>query len=387
MTMETRYDALIAGAGLAGSALACVLAGLGWRVALLDPGSGPKHKVCGEFLSPEAGATLRRLGLNRLVEGLRPVPVNSARFITASGAALDLPFPHAGMGISRFRLDQALREHAVSLGVDYRDQTAVTGLEESKVGWEVRIGRTGDRTEASLPSLRSRCVFAAWGRSGGSFLRKDGESPVSTSSSPFMGIKTHLEWISPLPVVELYFVQGGYLGLSSVEDGRVNASALVTRSFFRESGGTIQGALELMRNRCASLAQRLAGSRLVPGTQAAVSPVPTNRKLVPWSSVPHIGDAAAVIPPLCGDGMSMALRSVEHAAALTHRCLLDEINRKEWQMQYTEAILRDFTWPVRWGRLLQTALSQPHIGNVLLGAGRRWPGLALHAFHATRIRP
>src|SRR5437868_4133419 len=49
MTREAEYDLAIVGGGPAGSAAAIVAARGGMRVLLLERGSFPRHKVCGEF--------------------------------------------------------------------------------------------------------------------------------------------------------------------------------------------------------------------------------------------------------------------------------------------------------------------------------------------------
>ena len=57
------FDVAIAGAGLAGSALALRLARGGARVALLDAATFPRDKLCGEYLSPESWSVLDRMDL------------------------------------------------------------------------------------------------------------------------------------------------------------------------------------------------------------------------------------------------------------------------------------------------------------------------------------
>jgi flavin-dependent dehydrogenase len=69
------YDAIIVGAGPAGSTLATSLAEQGWYVLVVERDFLPRHKVCGEFLSPEAQKTLRALGLYEVITALDPVPL------------------------------------------------------------------------------------------------------------------------------------------------------------------------------------------------------------------------------------------------------------------------------------------------------------------------
>src|SRR4051812_518596 len=97
------FDVAIAGAGLAGGALALRLARAGVRVALLDPGTFPRDKLCGEYLSPEGGVVLDRLGLSHAVARLGFHPIRRVRLTTLRGRQLQAdvtgPDDRPGLGL------------------------------------------------------------------------------------------------------------------------------------------------------------------------------------------------------------------------------------------------------------------------------------------------
>ncbi|WP_127534375.1 hypothetical protein [Paenibacillus kobensis] len=106
-----------------------------------------------------------------------------------------------------------------------------------------------------------------------------------------------------------------------------------------------------------------------------------------WGVVPHIGDAAAVIPPLCGDGMAMGLHAATLCAPMADRYLRGMLTLGGWRAAYEEALRQDFTGPLRWGTLLQSALSNRGLSPLLLQLGRLAPSLAYRFVEATRLRP
>src|SRR5215217_3567701 len=59
----TQYDAIIIGAGPAGSTAALLLARAGWSVAVVEKSEFPRRKVCGEFISAPALSLLARSGV------------------------------------------------------------------------------------------------------------------------------------------------------------------------------------------------------------------------------------------------------------------------------------------------------------------------------------
>jgi flavin-dependent dehydrogenase len=68
MAVASTCDALVIGAGPAGSAAAWALARAGLDVALVDQQSFPRDKVCGDALIPDALGAIDTMGLRAAVE-------------------------------------------------------------------------------------------------------------------------------------------------------------------------------------------------------------------------------------------------------------------------------------------------------------------------------
>ena len=96
----------IAGGGLAGLSLGIALLQRGVSVTVNEAGKYPRHRVCGEFISGVTEQTLEKLGI---LGSLRDaVPLATSRWFDASGPVANLRV--SGMGISRWVLDQRLRD-------------------------------------------------------------------------------------------------------------------------------------------------------------------------------------------------------------------------------------------------------------------------------------
>src|SRR5205807_8957173 len=99
------YDLIIAGAGPAGSACAITAARAGARVLLLEKDRFPRHKVCGEFVSPESLRLLEwLLGTNSFQS--RP-EISRARIFFGKKMTY-LPVSPPARSIPRFSLDDEL---------------------------------------------------------------------------------------------------------------------------------------------------------------------------------------------------------------------------------------------------------------------------------------
>lgn len=377
--MNRILDVAVLGAGIAGSSLAKSLADLGYETVLIDRNHFPRHKVCGEFLSPESRSMLNTLGLHGVVESLQPVLINRTRLIISSGNTLEIPLPSAALGVSRFLLDSTLHRAASSSGVHVQTATTVTSVLPSDRGFIIHA-KQGEVSH----TYRARAVIAAWGANCRSGL--PGHQPVGSVKNAYIGVKSHFSGIEMEPVVELYFFDGGYLGISPIEGGLVNVAALLKREAFRTSEKSILGLIDAACDRNPSLYRKLRNAVPVHGTQTAVAPVHLNRKPLAWDIVPNVGDAAIMIPPLCGDGMSMALRSALLCAPLADQYLRGAISLSRWQQEYSQSIRREFKGPMKWGRRLQRLFGVPVLPRVLLYAAQLAPELAFGLVKATRLK-
>src|SRR5690348_6454788 len=100
------YDLIVIGGGPAGAAAAITGARRGARVLLLERSRYPRHKVCGEFVSPESLSLLASLlhgtGGEEL---LRQAPRVGRARLHSDGAILEARIQPAASSLSRYQLD------------------------------------------------------------------------------------------------------------------------------------------------------------------------------------------------------------------------------------------------------------------------------------------
>src|SRR5947208_2639225 len=106
------YDALIIGGGPAGCSAAITLAQNGWRIGLIEAKHYPHHKVCGEFLSPECGILLERLGLTSAIHAHCPISIDAVCITAPDGTSWEARLPAPALGISRYAFDAMMADRA-----------------------------------------------------------------------------------------------------------------------------------------------------------------------------------------------------------------------------------------------------------------------------------
>ncbi|MFN8488434.1 MAG: NAD(P)/FAD-dependent oxidoreductase [Caldilineaceae bacterium] len=371
------YDALIIGAGLAGSSLAAALASHGWDVLLVERDHFPRHKVCGEFLSPEVQRSLQALGLHADVAALAPAPVQHARLVTQTGRVVELPLPGCAWGLSRYAMDRALATAAEQRGATLWTGATVKDYQCTDNGYVVQV-----RKSEEMINVPTRALIAACGRHSQAALPPK-ERPLARDQQ-FVGVKCHYAGVIMPAQVELFLFPGGYAGINPVEQDRVNVCLLASYPAFAQAGKRVDKMLTAAAYANPALGQRLAEGQARSETAASVAPVDVYRPAAPWTGIACIGDAAVMIPPFCGDGMAMALRSAELCAPLAHAFLQGTLSLDGWAATYQKIWHAEFDQRLRIARLLQRALNIPWLSNLGVDIGRLMPSLGAYLVQATR---
>ena len=361
--MTHRPDVLVIGGGLAGGGAAIQLANAGRAVVLLERETGPHDKVCGEFLSREAGLYLSALGVDPVALGAHKI--DKIRFAVGDReVAAALPF--TALSLSRRVLDAALLHHAATAGVDVRLGGRVQSLDN---GCQARL-QSGE-------TLTAGAIFLATGKHD---LR--GLSRPAGSQSDLVGFKMHWRLTAPQSEtlsghVELMLFPGGYAGLELIENGRANLCLLVRRSRLSAVGQQWGALLAAIRTQSPLLDRRLAGAEPCWEKPLAISAIPYGHIDRADDGIWRLGDQAAVIPSFSGDGMSIAL----HSARLAASVLLNGGNAA----QYRRQLAHDVGGTIRFATLLSRASVHPLAQAIIRRMGYALPPSIAAIARATRV--
>jgi menaquinone-9 beta-reductase len=194
----TAWDIAVIGAGVAGSTAAALLARRGLRVTLIEKGTLPRQKVCGEFPSPEGAEVLRRLGVWPQIEAYHP-PLIEGFTLTVGRRQARRKLPCPGWGVSRWVLDHLLWEHARRSGVVTHERCMVEQVAgDFQRGFALTLRQAGRSTTC----IHARVVLCAAGRQWQprGQHRRHHHSPKSR----FVGFKAHFQGVPLDRHVELH---------------------------------------------------------------------------------------------------------------------------------------------------------------------------------------
>lgn len=283
----------IIGAGPAGSAAAILLSRAGVAVRIFEARPFPRAKVCGEFISPSAAPEVDLLGLGPVLESSGARPVRSF-LLSVGDRTLDWPLPVHGRAISRERLDTVLLARAAKTGAEVVQPGPVRTVEYGPQGVVVVLS-DGARHAADI-------VIHADG-SG----RHDPAGPIPHDPGMVAAKCYFGPDVSQPAGVAIRACQSAYIGTMPIENGQATCALAVKRGLVRDHRGDFEQVLTSLwpgrgwRASSAWLACPLARSGYrSPGHPRSF----------------RIGNAAAAVDPVGGEGISNALWSGARLAQL-----------------------------------------------------------------------
>ena len=311
---EERFDVLVVGSGPAGSVAALVLARGGARVALVDKARFPRDKACGDLVGPRAVQLLHDLGVK--VPGARCV--GDMIVVGPTGRRVRLPcrpgltYPGHGFAAPRTVFDETLQAAAVSAGAEFAVGRAARplGTDGRLEGFELSTGRR----------LRAGVVIGA----DGATSRVAEAAGLVDPTRVLWGfaLRAYVDDPVSLPHIVLWEPQPGrgfpgYGWLFPGVGGRANVGLGLGVLSDRAGGGRAAQCFDAFVSHLRRLG--VLASDASPATPAGtrlggwlkmgmVGTVPAR------DSVLLVGDAAGLVNPLQGEGISQALGSGRAAA-------------------------------------------------------------------------
>jgi flavin-dependent dehydrogenase len=371
MSTRNDIDVVVVGAGVGGAVCALALAQRGARVTLLEAARMPRHKVCGEFLSPEIKAIFARLQILHAIEKAGAARVQTARIVSGH-RVLETSLSGDALALSRWRMDAVLWQAAQDAGVQCCHDTRARGIEGN--------ARDGFVVSAGGAQWRARFVVAAAGRNA----RLPGSASVAPDDGckRYIGFKAHFRDVAlQNGSVELHPFNGGYCGLVHIEDGLTNVCLLADYEVV--AGRRPAQFWEWLLQNVPSL-RACAGDAQPAMPWLATANITFGAAQPLHGDVLRCGDAAGFIHPLTGDGMAMAARSGELAAAVVGAGLRGGLAPGDVPLLYAAAWQREFAQRLKWGARLQPLLTSPHFSTLAISLLNRLPRVAQRVVALTR---
>ncbi|MEI6525330.1 MAG: NAD(P)/FAD-dependent oxidoreductase [Planctomycetota bacterium] len=360
---EGIWDALIIGAGIAGSATAILAARAGLRVLLVESKSFPREKVCGGCLNQRAQASLEKLGLADAIRSIGSIRLNELH-VQFKQVGYTWPIPQM-ISIRRATLDTMLVQLAIENGVAFLPNTtaALDGkpdgsndsisdhptskLDLIRISLKSTTAKNRDGIQAPATAGRShiscaRSVVVAAGLNR-SALKPSQQWPAKIEPDSRIGVQAILDYndivhqspdlgrllASNHHRLHMLASHAGYAGICLTDGEKVDIAAAIDPNCL-SANGSIAETLSAILQDC-----KIDAGSLLRNCDWLATPLLTRRsESVAKPGLFLAGDSLGYVEPFTGEGMSWALDNAEKLAPILLRIARNPNERSQAQKDW-----------------------------------------------------
>jgi 2-polyprenyl-6-methoxyphenol hydroxylase-like FAD-dependent oxidoreductase len=385
--METAFDAIVIGAGPAGSSAAIVLARAGWRVAIIEKQAFPRRKVCGECISASNLPFLASLGIGKRLSGMAGPPLRQValvcgdRMVCAPLPAYPDPAHRWGVALGREHLDTLLLGQATHHGAEIFQPWLMCHADGSPGKFRCRIRAMETREERCLSAPLLIDAHGSW-----EALQAFAATPRTPHhSSDLLAFKANFSGTrigqGMLPVLSF---AGGYGGMVIGEQAVATFAFCLRRDALIQARlrfpglGAPEAAASWIMQHCPAAAALIAGAAQ-SGKWIAAGPIRPGIRIGQVRSAAFlVGNAAGEAHPIIGEGISVAIQSAMLAASMLapyRHDIHDARLQSRLQAAYARVWRQHFARRMRLSALFAHAAMRPRTVEAALPILKRYPML------------
>jgi menaquinone-9 beta-reductase len=379
------YEIAIIGGGLGGLALGIQCARAGYKTILFEKEQYPFHRVCGEYISLESWNFLEELGLPLSDMNL---PVIKRLLVSSpNGNTLQHSLGLGGFGISRYTIDNELAKIARAAGVHLVDGVKVTDVSFDGEHFTLKSSSRPGRMQ--FGNIRAKMVAGSFGKR--SNLDVKWHRPFAQHKpnklNNYIGVKYHIRTNHPADLIALHNFSNGYCGISRIEDNKHCLCYLTTADNLKKSNNSITRMEKEVLCKNLYLNEIFNNADFIMEEPVVISQISFEKKSLVEDHVLMVGDAAGMITPLCGNGMSMALHAGKLAFGEIEHFFSNGASRKEMETRYAAEWKKHFAGRLRIGRFIQGFFGDPLLSNLLISSVKPFPRVAGWLIRQTHGEP
>ena len=341
---------------------------------MIEKNEYPKHKVCGEYISHEVLAYLQSLNFDPFALGAKDI--KKLTLSTRKSRSVSTNLPLGGFSISRYCIDAALKDKAEEYGALVLQANVLDGKFEN----DFFTVKTSTKETYSAP-----LVIGGFGKR--STLDVKLHRAFIKKASPYLGIKAHYKGYFPDDAVGLHNFEGGYCGVSKVENNHINICYLVDYKTFKKHKSITDFQKNVVyKNKF--LKEILSSTTMVFDKPLTISQVSFSSKKPIENHILMCGDSAGMIHPLAGNGMGMAIRSAQMASNLILDYTCGKLkSRKELELAYTKAWTKEFGLRLKAGHIISRLFRLGFISEIMMLLLQLFPFILPRIIKKTHGKP
>lgn len=379
--MEKIYDVVIIGAGPAGATASLFLAKEKIKHVLIDKAVFPRDKICGDALSGKVLPILKKLNpalLDELASSHAALGSRGITFVAPNGKSIDIPFKSVSSSSTHFpgyisrRMDfdnflVSKLDHAYA---EFRQGTQLVSTERNENGLELKIS-SSEKEER----ITARLVICC-----------DGDRSVMAKSSGLKqveedhycgGIRAYYKNVSgmhPENFIELHFLDEllpGYFWIFPLPGGFANVGAgMLSKSISRKKINLRDAMLNIIKYH-PQISKRFDNASLEGKILGWGLPLGSKRRTLSGDHFLLCGDAASLIDPFTGEGISNAMFSGMTAAHTAVEALNENMFSGTFLQRYDQRVYSRLWSELKLSRRMQQLCNYPSLFNLVVNKAEK----------------
>ena len=341
------YDAIIVGAGPAGSTAALYANRLGLKCLLLDKAVFPRDKICGDALSGKSVRIMEELNLIHEIEKLNGSEINRITFGSPSNKHFDVHLKASeknhhitkGYVIPREIFDNYLFKKADEV-TDTKQGFIVKDIvfENGKICGVEGITKDGNKETINAP------IIIGCDGANSIIARRLGVYKMDMKNTS-VAIRQYYEGVRGLTnQIELHYlreVKPGYFWLFPAGDGKANIGIGLSKSAAKQDNRTLK---QIMDQIIASpyFQERFSNAKPLEKPSGWNLPMGSTHRKNYGDGFMLLGDAAGLIDPFTGEGIGNAMVAAKYA--------MNVLQKAKNQDNYSEKVLKEYD-ALLWGEI------------------------------------
>jgi flavin-dependent dehydrogenase len=317
---------------------------------------------------------IERLGLN--LSDLQLPIIKKLIVSSPNGNSIHTKLDLGGFGISRYFLDNKLKEIAVENGV--------TIFEETKVN-EVNFENENFHLGFQKGAVEAKIVAGAFGKRSNLDVKwkRDFIQKKAAKLNNYVGIKYHIKTSFAADTIALHNFKNGYCGISKIENDKYCLCYLTTANNLKENRNSIKEMEKNVLYQNPFLKKIFSEGQFLFPEPITISQISFEKKSLVENHVLMLGDAAGMITPLCGNGMSMAFHSSQTAFENIDSFLKGKISRKQMEENYSAQWKKEFGSRLKTGRMIQRFFGNNLLTEIFISSLKPFPFIVNKLIKAT----
>ena len=264
----------------------------------------------------------------------------------------------------------------------------VVVMENTKVN-DIEFTPDGFIIDTSLKQYRAKMLAGTYGKRSNIDIKW--KRPFSLAAknklNNYIGVKYHIKSDFAADTIALHNFKNGYCGIVKIEDDNYNLCYLTTADNLLKSKGDIKLMEQTILSENPYFKKILTESKITFTAPLTISQISFDKKSQVENHVLMIGDAAGMITPLCGNGMSMALHGSKIAASHIHNFLRHKVSREEMEERYSQQWNNLFAHRLKMGRRIQRLFGNNHLTDFFIRITKPFPKLINYLVKQTHGKP